>query len=79
MSFAHTVFSSQPKAMRGAGRPHAGAEFEVLERLLEDGSLLLVDRADVKWNDVFRPHLAEWPAFYSQVLPASFARCIRKL
>lgn len=44
-----------------------GAEFEVLGRLVEDGSLLLADQVDVKWNDIFRPDQLEWPAFYSQV------------
>jgi len=57
-----------------------GAEFEVLGRLVEDGSLLLADQVDVKWNDIFRPDQLEWPAFYSQVtteahcsLPLAFA------
>lgn len=45
----------------------AGAEFEVLAHMIEDGSLLLADAVDVKWNDVFRPEFLEWPAMYSQV------------
>lgn len=45
----------------------AGAEFEVLEAMVHDSSLLLVDAIDVKWNDVFRPEFLEWPAMYSQV------------
>jgi hypothetical protein len=43
----------------------AGAEFEVLERMVEDGSLLLVDRIHVKWNDAFRPEMQEWPELCS--------------
>ena len=45
----------------------AGAEFEVLEAMVHDSSLLLVDAIEVKWNDVFRPEFLEWPAMYSQV------------
>ena len=46
----------------------AGAEFEVLEAMVHDSSLLLVDAVEVKWNDVFRPEFLEWPAMYSQVM-----------
>jgi hypothetical protein len=46
----------------------AGAEFEVLEAMVHDSSLLLVDAIEVKWNDVFRPEFLEWPAMYSQVI-----------
>ena len=49
-------------------RMPAGAEFEVLEHMVHDGSLLLVDAIEVKWNDVFRPEFLEWPAMYSQVI-----------
>jgi hypothetical protein len=45
----------------------AGAEFEVLEAMVHDSSLLLVDAIEVKWSDVFRPEFLEWPAMYSQV------------
>lgn len=34
--------------------------------MVQDGSLLLADAVDVKWNDVFRPDFLEWPALYSQ-------------
>lgn len=40
---------------------------KVLEKLVMDGSILLVDRISVRWNDVFREAHSEWPAFYSQI------------
>ena len=51
----------------------AGAEFEVLEHMVHDSSLLLVDAIEVKWNDVFRPEFLEWPAMYSQVIGSGSA------
>ena len=46
-------------------RPY-GAE-QVLEKMVLDGSILLVDRISVKWSDAFRDSHMEWPAFYTQI------------
>ena len=40
---------------------------QVLERMVLDGSILLVDKISVRWNDIFREAHSEWPAFYSQI------------
>lgn len=72
------IFDCRPQAIYQTDcQPTAGAEFEVLGAMVEDGSLLLADALDVKWNDIFRPDQLEWPAFYSQVFflsPYSHAR-----
>jgi len=39
----------------------------VLEKMVLDGSILLVDRISVKWSDAFRDSHVEWPAFYTQI------------
>ena len=35
--------------------------------MVQDGSILLVDRISVKWSDAFRNAHVEWPAFYMQI------------
>ena len=40
---------------------------QVLEKMVLDGSILLVDRIFVKWSDAFRDAHVEWPAFYMQI------------
>ncbi len=39
----------------------AGAEFNVMEQLVRDGSMLLIDDLTVVWHDELRPALAGWP------------------
>jgi len=39
---------------------------QVLEKMVLDGSILLVDRISVKWSDAFHDSHVEWPAFYTQ-------------
>ena len=45
----------------------AAAAKQVLEKLVLDGSILLVDQIHVKWSDAFRDAHVEWPAFYLQI------------
>lgn len=42
-------------------------EFELLYRMVVDGSILLVDRLCVKWNDVLLTEYAEWPDLYDSI------------
>ena len=45
----------------------AGAEFEVMEQLIADGSILLIDDMDIVWHAELQPGLAEWPEMLEQM------------
>ena len=46
----------------------AGAEFDVLEKMVVDGSVMLVDVMDITWHEDLRPELRNWPLMYEQIL-----------
>lgn len=46
----------------------AGAEFDVLQRLIVDGSIMLVDVMDISWHEDLRSDLRDWPLVYEQIL-----------
>ena len=46
----------------------AGAEFDVLKRMVVDGSVVLVDVMDITWHEDLRPELRDWPLMYEQIL-----------
>ena len=46
----------------------AGAEFDILQRMVVDGSIMLVDVMDVVWHEDLRPELRDWPLMYEQIL-----------
>lgn len=46
----------------------AGAEFDVLQRLVTDGSIMLIDEMDITWHEDLRPGLRDWPLMYEHIL-----------
>ena len=39
----------------------AGAEFAVVQQLIEDGAIVLIDELDVVWHEDLLPAMARWP------------------
>ena len=46
----------------------AGAESNVIAKMIADGSVLLIDNIEIFWHTELQPVLAEWPHHVEQIL-----------
>lgn len=46
----------------------AGAEYDIIEKLIADGSALLINSINIVWHRELQPQKAEWPVHIEEAL-----------